>query len=80
MRMYMGYASSAVRNFYEVWQELPYVREGMIGTGVFALSEKGRKRFDTFPQFVADDGYIRLLFKNHERTKVDRVLLVSLGP
>ena len=70
MRMDFRNASWLVRSYYEVWQQLPYVREGMIGTGVYALSEEGRKRFDTFPEIIADDGYVRALFKTHERTTV----------
>jgi len=70
MRMDFRNASWLVRSYYEVWQQLPYIKEGMIGTGVYALSEEGRKRFDTFPQIIADDGYIRALFKTDERTSV----------
>ena len=68
MRMDFVNASWPVRAYYEVWQRLPYVKEGLIGTGVYALSEKGRRRFDTFPSVIADDGYIRALFKAQERT------------
>lgn len=71
MRMDFKNASWLVRSYYEVWQQLPYVQEGMIGAGVYALSEKGRKCFHTFPDIIADDGYIRALFKTHERTTVD---------
>ena len=42
--------------------DLPYVREGMIGVGVYALSEKGPERFAEFPDVIADDGYVRMLF------------------
>jgi glycosyltransferase involved in cell wall biosynthesis len=70
MQMDFRHASWLVRSYYEVWQQLPYVQEGMIGTGVYALSEEGRKRFDTFPEIIADDGYIRALFKTNERTSV----------
>lgn len=70
MQMDLKTASWLVRSYYEVWQQLPYVREGMIGTGVFALSEEGRKRFERFPEVIADDGYIRALFKAHERISV----------
>jgi glycosyltransferase involved in cell wall biosynthesis len=71
-RMQMDFRNTSwlVRSYYEVWQQLPYIQEGMIGTGVYALSEEGRSRFDTFPDIIADDGYIRALFKNHERTTV----------
>lgn len=71
MRMDSSHASWPVRSYYEVWQQLPYVKEGMIGTGVYALSEEGRKRFEKFPDIIADDGYIRVLFKAHERASVD---------
>lgn len=67
MRMEYHDASWAVRSYYEIWQQLPYVREGMIGSGVYALSEQGRRRFDSFPDVIADDGYIRVLFRPHER-------------
>lgn len=64
-------SSWVVSAYYEVWQKLPYVAEGMIGTGVYALAKKGRQRFDLFPQIIADDGYIRALFTNRERISVD---------
>ena len=70
-RMDFTGASWLVRAYYAVWQQLPYVREGMIGTGVYALSEKGRRRFGAFPEIIADDGYVRRLFQPHERTAVD---------
>lgn len=53
-----------VRWFYDAWMALPYVRDGMIGGGVYALSEAGRRRFDEFPNVIADDGYVRLLFRD----------------
>lgn len=70
MQMALGGSSWPVQAYYAVWQQLPYVREGMIGVGVYALSQEGRKRFDSFPDIIADDGYIRSLFKSHERTTV----------
>jgi len=70
MRMVLDHATWAVRSYYEIWQQLPYVRNGMIGTGVYALSEKGRKRFEQFPEIIADDGFIRALFTEKERISV----------
>lgn len=69
-----------VRSYYDIWQRLPYVREGMIGTGVYALSEEGRKRFDKFPDVYADDGYVRALFKGHERTMIEGCEVVVRAP
>lgn len=70
MQMILSASSLAVRCYYDVWQQLPYVQEGMIGVGVYALSEAGRKRFERFPELIADDGYIRALFTKIERTSV----------
>jgi glycosyltransferase involved in cell wall biosynthesis len=64
-------ANIAVRAYYRVWMRLPYVREGMIGVGVYALSEEGRRRFTTFPDVIADDGYVRMLFSSSERARID---------
>ena len=70
MKMSYQNASWAVRSYYEIWQMLPYVSEGMIGTGVFALSEEGRSRFDKFPDVIADDGFVRASFTSKERVSV----------
>jgi glycosyltransferase involved in cell wall biosynthesis len=59
-----------VRAYYDIWQRLPYIKEGMIGTGVYGLTEEGRRRFERFPDIIADDGYVRALFKRHERSVV----------
>jgi hypothetical protein len=42
----------------------------LIGSGVYALSEQGRARFDRFPPIISDDGYARLQFRPEERTSV----------
>ena len=60
-----------VRAYYRIWKQLPYVRAGMIGVGVYALSEEGRGRFQEFPDVIADDGYVRMLFSSSERVHVD---------
>jgi glycosyltransferase involved in cell wall biosynthesis len=64
-------SSLPVRAYYRVWARLPYVQEGMIGVGVYALSEEGRRRFGEFPEVIADDGYVRMLFNSRERVRVD---------
>lgn len=80
MQMDLRKASLPVRAYYEVWQQLPYVREGMIGVGVYALSEEGRRRFDAFPRIIADDGYIRALFRTYERSSVDSCYSLVRAP
>ena len=71
MHVDLAGSSFAVRAYYTVWMRLPYVREGMIGVGVYALSEEGRRRFGEFPKVIADDGYVRMLFGPGERVRVD---------
>ena len=60
-------ASIAVRMFYKAWEQVPYFNDSMIGSGVYALSEQGRSRFDRFPDIIADDGFVRLQFESSER-------------
>lgn len=60
-------SSWCVRAFYDIWLNLPYCKLGMMGSGVYALSAKGRKQFQQFPDIIADDGYVRCLFKEQQR-------------
>lgn len=62
--------SWAVRAFYDVWTQLPYLREAMVGSGLYGLSQAGRARFDRFPSITADDAYVRLNFRDDERSVV----------
>ncbi len=63
-------SSWPVRAYFTTWLSLPFCQQGMAGAGVYALSAKGRGRFEHFPNLIADDGYVRALFKEHERCKV----------
>lgn len=56
-----------VRAFYEVFRELPYARSDLVGLGVYGLSEGGRRRFEDFPDVIADDLYVQRLFAPEER-------------
>lgn len=60
--------SAAVRRFYRVHARLPYMAEGMTGTGIYALSRAGRSRFGRFPDLTADDLFVQRLFAPGERT------------
>lgn len=64
--------SRLIRSFYEVWTSLPFFTEGLIGAGIYAFSEKGRARFDTFPDIIADDEFARLQAAPHERANAER--------
>ena len=61
-----------VRSFYTVWTSLPFFTEGLIGAGIYAFSEKGRARFDRFPDIIADDEFARLQAAPHERGNSQR--------
>lgn len=56
-----------VRACYDIRSLLPSAREGIGGSGVYALSAAGRGRFREFPKLTADDGYIRIQFQPAER-------------
>ena len=60
-------SSNMVRAFYRVYELTPYVRNDMVGLGVYGLSAHGRQRFARFPDLVSDDLYIQRLFATHER-------------
>ena len=61
----------ALRAFYATWQRLPYLNDDMVGTGVYALSERGRARFGQFPELTADDQFIMQLFSPPLRRSVN---------
>jgi glycosyltransferase involved in cell wall biosynthesis len=60
-------SSWAVRRFYDVWTKLPYLTEGMLGSGVLGLTQRGRARFQEFPPVIDDDEFVRRLFTIDER-------------
>jgi glycosyltransferase involved in cell wall biosynthesis len=63
----MAGCSWGVRACYDIRALLPSSREGIGGSGVYAISESGRKRFGQFPALTADDGYVRIQFQPQER-------------
>lgn len=56
-----------VRAFYDIRARLPSSHEGIGGSGIYALSEAGRRRFGEFPNLTADDAFVRGQFRPHER-------------
>lgn len=69
-----------VRSFYRVWTQLPYVTEGVIGSGVYAFSAAGRARFGRFPEIIADDEFARLQVAPHERACSERTSFTVTPP
>jgi glycosyltransferase involved in cell wall biosynthesis len=72
--------SWAVRKYYEIRSRLPSSREGIGGSGVYALSREGRKRFTSFPGVIADDIYVRLQFHPEERETLPSVKSTVFPP
>jgi len=70
----------AVRAFYDVWKKIPYMTDGMVGSGVYALSERGRERFGVFPPVTNDDQYVSQLFEGSERVSVPDACFVVHPP
>ena len=72
-------SSKAVKAFYDLWLRLPY-NQVMVGTGVYALSEEGRRRFGEFPPIIADDGFVRSRFTPAERLAVSDACVTVTAP
>ena len=58
------------RRYAKLWIELPFVKGGAVGAGLFALNRAGRKRWDAFPDIISDDTFVRLQFSPEERIEV----------
>ena len=80
VRMDLGGCSWAVRAFYQVDRALPSAKETIGGSGVYALSEAGRNRFNAFPPVTGDDAFVRRLFAPHERCAVEGSLSTVVPP
>lgn len=69
-----------VRAFYHVWTSLPYFRENMVGSGVYAFSRKGRALFGEFPTLTADDEFARLQVGPQQRRASDNSRFIIHPP
>ncbi len=73
-------SSWLVKTYYKVWLNLPYIKEGVIATCSFIVSEEGRKRFDKFADVIGDDGFIRCHFKNKEIANIEGAEIYIRAP
>lgn len=71
-------ADFVVRQFYRMFVATPYVRNGLVGLGVYGISAAGRARFGTFPELTADDLFVQRLFRADERRNTDGVFTVQV--
>ncbi|WP_282063791.1 glycosyltransferase family 2 protein [Roseobacter litoralis] len=58
------------RQYARFWQRLPFVQEGAVGAGLFAVNATGRARWAAFPDIISDDTFVRLQFAPAERIEV----------
>lgn len=63
-------ARAVSRAYARIWAEVPFMREGVPGAGLFAVNAAGRARWDAWPGIISDDTYARLLFAPEERRRV----------
>lgn len=75
-----SHSSWLVKTYYKVWINLPYIKEGVIATCSFIVSEEGRKRFDKFADVIGDDGFIRCHFKNKEISNIEGAEIYIRAP
>jgi hypothetical protein len=69
-----------VRWYYDVWQRLPTVQNGLYGRGVIGVSEAGYKRLATLPQVMNDDLAASIAFAPNERRVVPAARVVVHPP
>ena len=58
------------RAYARVWKRVPFMTDGVPGSGVFAVNAAGRARWAAFPEIISDDTYVRLQFAPEERIGV----------
>jgi len=69
-----------VRAYGNIRSFLPSAKEGVGGSGVYALSEIGHRRIREFPNLIADDGYVRIHFAAEERETVASAMSTVFYP
>lgn len=73
-------AGRVVRRFYDGWQLSPYFDDKLVGFGFYAISETGRRRFERFPETMAEDYFLHRLFGEEERVVDDDHWFTPLLP
>jgi glycosyltransferase involved in cell wall biosynthesis len=77
VRFDVSASSWPVRSFYRTYRELPYVRDGLVGLGVYGLSRQARGRFAAFPDITSDDLYVQRFFAPDERRVSPGYIIVA---
>lgn len=70
-RLVVSRADSPVTRAYaRIWTRLPFVEQGAVGAGLFAVNRAGRARWGDWPPIISDDTFARLQFTPDERIEV----------
>ncbi len=78
--VYESGTSWIVRGYYRFWMSLPYVKEGMMAAGVYALDAEGVRRVLPLPKIIADDGFVRASFSSAERKEIGAAISEVRAP
>ncbi len=73
-------SSWTVRWYYDVWQRLPQVRDGLFGRGLIVLAPRGHQRVRELPRVMSDDLAISEAFTPEERKVVPGTVAVIEAP
>jgi len=79
-RFALDASSWPVRWYYDVWQQLPSVREGLFGRGLIVLAPEAHERVRGLPLVMSDDLAISEAFTPQERKVVLGVEAVIEAP
>ena len=69
-----------VKQYYRTWLQLPYIREGVVATCSYVITEQGHERFERFPEVINDDGFVRCLFSREERRNIPSAQIFITAP
>ncbi len=73
-------AALPVRWYYDVWQRLPPVRDGLFGRGIIVFSSAGHERVRALPLVMSDDLAISEAFAPNERKVVSGAMVTIEAP
>ncbi|EIJ36641.1 glycosyltransferase [Thiothrix nivea] len=73
-------SSWPVRQYYRIWLQLPYIREGVVATCSYVITQAGRERFQAFPPIINDDGFVRCQFERQERRNIPGAQISITAP
>lgn len=62
--------SWVTRRYADFWQQLPFVKGGAVGAGLFATNGAGRQLWGAFPDIISDDTFVRVNFLPSQRIEV----------